>query len=186
MFLYRQLRITSQKLLNSALILLLCACTPALNWRDVRLESLDGSALKAALPCKPDSATRKQQLGGIQVDLSMMGCVVNDATFTLSRIPVLDPLSAPKLLEAWQAAAVANMKAVATPKILVTVSGAGTWPPAARVTLTGAATQAQMIWFAKQSSSGLTLYQAAVYGNRPQSNVTNEAITTFFESLQLQ
>ena len=116
----------------------------------------------------------------------MMGCMVNDATFTLSRIPVLDPLSAPKLLEVWQAAAVANMKAVATPKILVTVSGAGAWPPAARVTLTGAATQAQMIWFAKQSSSGLTLYQAAVYGNRPQSNVTNEAITTFFESLQLQ
>ena len=183
MFLHRSI---IKKLVNSTLILLLCACTPALNWRDARLESPDGSTLKAALPCKPDSATRKQQLGGIQVDLSMMGCVVNDATFTLSRIPVLDPLSAPKLLAAWQTAAEANMQAVATPKIPVTVSGAGTWPPAARVTLTGAATQAQIIWFAKQSSTGLTLYQAAVYGKQSQSNVNKEAMTTFFESLQLQ
>jgi hypothetical protein len=179
MFLHLQ---TSRKLVNSALILLLCACTPTFNWRDVRLESVDGSTLKAALPCKPDTATRKQQLGGIQVDLSMMGCVANDTTFTLARIPVLDPLSAPKLLAAWQAGAVANMKAVATPTIPVTVSGAATWPQAARVTLTGAVTQAQIIWFAKQSSSGLTLYQAAMYGKQPNS----EAMTTFFESLQLQ
>jgi hypothetical protein len=165
-----------------ALLLLITACTPALNWRDVRLESADGSALKAALPCKPDAATRKQQLGGIQVDLSMMGCVVNDATFTLSRIPVLDPLSAPKVLAAWQAAAVANMKAVATPTIPAIVAGAGAWPPAARVTLAGVTTQAQIIWFAKQSSTGLTLYQAALYSKQP----SNEAATTFFESLQLQ
>jgi hypothetical protein len=172
----------SRKLLNPALILLVCACTPALNWRDVRLESPDGSTLKASLPCKPDSATRKQQLGGIQVDLSMMGCVSNDSTFTLARIPVLDPLSAPKLLAAWQAAAEANVKAIPTPTIPITVSGAATWPPAASVTLAGAVTQAQVIWFAKQSSTGLTLYQAAMYGRQPNS----EAMTTFFESLQLQ
>lgn len=165
-----------------ALLLLVLACTPALNWRDVRLESADGSTLKAALPCKADAATRKQLLGGIQVDLSMMGCVVNDSTFTLSRIPVLDPLSAPKLLAAWQAAAEANVKAISTPTIPVIVSGAGAWPPAARVTLAGATTQAQIIWFAKQSSAGLTLYQAAFYGKQP----SNEAVTTFFESLQLQ
>ena len=74
---------TCRKRVNLVLILLLCACTPALNWRDVRLESADGSALKAALPCKPDNATRKQQLGDIQVDLSMMGCVANDDNFYL-------------------------------------------------------------------------------------------------------
>jgi hypothetical protein len=165
-----------------ALLLLISACTPTLNWRDVRLESADGSTLKASLPCKPDSATRKQQLGGILVDLSMMGCVVNDSTFTLSRIPVLDPLAAPKLLAAWQAAAEANVKAIPTAAIPVIVSGAGAWPPAARVTLAGATTQAQIIWFAKQSSTGLTLYQAAFYGKQPR----NEAATTFFESLQLQ
>jgi hypothetical protein len=62
------------------------------------------------------------------------------------------------------------------------VSGAGAWPPAARVTLNGATIQAHMLWFAKQTATGLTLYQAALYGKQP----SNEAITTFFESLQLQ
>jgi hypothetical protein len=39
-----------------------------------------------------------------------------------------------------------------------------------------------MLWFAKQTVTGVTLYQAALYGKQP----SNEAIATFFESLQLQ
>jgi hypothetical protein len=173
---------TSRKLANSALILLLCACTPALNWREVRLESADGSTLKAALPCKPDTATRRQQLANIQVELSMMGCVANETTFTLSRIPVSNPLEASKVLAAWQAAGVSNVKAKPASMVAATVSGAGAWPAATRVSLDGAATQAHMIWFAKQAGTDVTLYQAALYGKKP----SNEAITTFFESLQLQ
>jgi hypothetical protein len=161
---------------------LISACTPTLNWREVRFEAPDGTTLKAELPCKPDAATRKQQLGGSQVELSMMGCLAGDATFTLSRIPLVDPLSAPTVLAAWQAAAEANVQARPTLAAAATVAGAGTWPPAARVTLLSTATQAQIIWFAKQSSTGLTLYQAALYGKEP----SNEAATTFFESLQLQ
>lgn len=172
---------------SSSALLLLLACTPALNWRDVRFESANGSTLKAELPCKPDAATRQQQLGGMQVELSMMGCVVDGSTFTLSRIPVLDPLTAPKLLAAWQAAAVANVQAGLTPTTAAAISGASAWPPAARVTLLGTATQAQIIWFAKQTSAGSTstefmLYQAAMYGKQP----SHEAATTFFESLRLQ
>jgi hypothetical protein len=111
-----------------------------------------------------------------------MGCVANDSTFTVSRIPLLDPLSAPKVLAAWQAAAAANVKAIPAPTIPVSVSGAGAWPPAARVTLLGTITQAEIVWFVKQTSAGLTLYQAAIYGKQP----SKEAATTFFESLQLQ
>jgi hypothetical protein len=188
MFLHLQ---TRRKGINSALILLFClllfACTPALNWRQVQLDTANGSSLKAALPCKPDNATRKQQLGDIQVELSMMGCVANETTFTLSRIPLTNALDAPKVLAAWQAAAATNVgdKQVGDRPVPIAspnVSGAGAWPPAARVTLTGAATQAHMLWFAKQTATGVTLYQAALYGRQP----SNEAISTFFESLQLQ
>lgn len=186
MFLHHELRKTSRKEVKSVLILLLClllfACTPALNWREVRLESADGSVLKASLPCKPDTATRKQQLSSIQVDLSMMGCVANETTFTLSRIPIANPPDAPKVLAAWQAAGVTNVSAKPVLMISANVSGAGTWPPATRATLAGAITQAHMLWFAKQTVTGVTLYQAALYGKQP----SNEAITTFFESLQLQ
>ena len=176
------LRFFARFALFCAGLMLISACTPTLNWREVRLQSPDGSTLKAELPCKPDAATRKQQLSDIQIELSMMGCMAGDATFTLSRIPVLDPLSAPKILSAWQAAAETNVKAGPTPKTAVTVSGAGAWPPAGRVTLAGTATQAHIIWFAKQTNKGLTLYQAALYGKPP----SNEAINTFFESLRIQ
>jgi hypothetical protein len=172
----------SLKLAVPSFIFLLCACTPALDWRDVRLESADGSTLKAALPCKPDSATRNQQLSDVQVELSMMGCMANDTTFTLSRIPVSNPLEASKVLAAWQAAGVSNVEAKPASMVAATVSGAGAWPAATRVSLDGAATQAHMLWFAKQTAMGVTLYQAALYGKQP----SNEAITTFFESLQLQ
>ncbi len=173
---------SSRKLIHIILILLLSACTPTLNWREVCLESVDGSTLKAAMPCKPDHATRKQQLSNIQVDLSMMGCIANEITFTLSRIPLTNPLDAPKVLAAWQTAAATNIGAKAVPMLATTVSGAGAWPAAAKITLTGAAVQANMLWFAKQTPAGVTLYQAALYGKQP----SNEAITTFFESLQLQ
>jgi hypothetical protein len=125
---------------------------------------------------------RKQQLGDIQVELSMTGCVANETTFTLSRIPLTNPLDAPKVLTAWQAAAIANVGAKTAPMSAANVSGAGAWPPAARITLNGATTQAHMLWFAKQTAKGVTLYQAALYGKQP----SNEAVSTFFESLQLQ
>jgi hypothetical protein len=167
---------------SAALILLLCGCTPALNWREVRLESPDGSTLKAALPCKPDVATRQQKLANFQVELSMMGCIANETTFTLSRIPLGNPLDVPKVLAAWQAAGVTNLEAKNAPLVTTTVSGAGAWPPAVRVTLAGKTTQAQMLWFAKQTATGVTLYQAAMYGKQS----ANETSATFFESLALQ
>jgi hypothetical protein len=170
-----------------ASFLLIAACTPTLNWREVRLESADARTLKAQLPCKPDAATRQQQLGDFQVQLSMMGCVANEITFTLSRIPLKDPLMASQVLAAWQAAAVRNLRAKPASSVLpIAVSGAGTWPPAARMTLIGATAHGDIAWFAAQTPTGLTLYQAAMYVNASAKQPDTEAVATFFESLQLQ
>ncbi len=171
---------------TSSALLLLFACTPTLNWREVRLESPEGSALKAQLPCKPDAATRQQQLAGIQLNLSMMGCIAGEATFTLSRIPLSDPLTAPKVLAAWQAFALRSLSAQPATVRGIKIAGASAWPPTARVTLAGTTTQADIAWFAQQTPAGLTLYQAAMYVKAPAKPVSNEAVTTFFESLQIQ
>lgn len=173
-----------RKLFCSALILFLCACTPALNWRDIRWQSADGSALKAILPCKADQATRQQHMENFKVDLSMMGCVANETTFTMSRITLTSPLDAPKVLAAWQAASMRNIrpKPSGVLAIAATVSGASAWPPTGRQAIDGEVTQAHMLWFAKQTASSLTLYQAATYSK----NMSDEATTTFFESIQVQ
>ena len=55
----------------------LAACSPALNWRTVALPE---AALTITLPCKPDHATRKVELAGTPVDLSMVGCEADGAS----------------------------------------------------------------------------------------------------------
>ena len=50
------MRIPSIALMASLVMALtLSACSPTQNWRDIALE---GTALKAQLPCKPDRTTR--------------------------------------------------------------------------------------------------------------------------------
>jgi hypothetical protein len=64
---------------------LLPACTPTMNWRDVRF---DNSPVAALLPCKPDRATRSIALGGVALELVMAGCEAGGAMFTVSYIDV--------------------------------------------------------------------------------------------------
>ncbi|MDO8771802.1 MAG: hypothetical protein Q7K57_24430 [Burkholderiaceae bacterium] len=177
----------------------LIGCSPTLNWREVRLESTDGGGtLVAYLPCKPDRATRQQDLGGERVELSMMGCEAGGATFTLGRINLAKPVLAPQVLAAWQAATLANLRAPqpvlqlqgALPAQPISIQGASVWPPATRMTVQGRDRNLQVVWFARQSTTGVVLYQAALYGplagSDPNStHAFNSAMVTFFESLHL-
>ena len=52
-------------------LLALTACSPSLNWREVRASQ---GELKAMLPCKPDQGNRKQTLAGLELDVHMTGC----------------------------------------------------------------------------------------------------------------
>lgn len=176
----------------------LIGCSPTFNWREVRLESNNGSSLIAFLPCKPDSATRQQDLGGESVALSMMGCEAGGATFTLARIQLDNPVLAPKVLAAWQAATLANLRAPqpapqpqsALPAQAISIQGASVWPPATRMMVQGQEHNLQVVWFARQSTKDVVLYQAALYAplpsSEPSSTTALDAATgTFFESLHL-
>lgn len=195
-------------------LMLLSACSPSFNWREVRFDADSATAdssvstLNAFLPCKPDRATRQQDLGGVRVDLSMMGCQVEGdmggATFTLARINLTNPASAPQVLSAWQAATLANLRTTQSQTQPISIAGASAWPPATRMTATGQSvagqsaggqpSSLQAVWFAKQSASGVVLFQAALYltnntqqpSTKPdRSNALNVAASTFFESLHL-
>ena len=182
-----------------ALFVTLTACTPALDWREVRFEGAmpasQASQLNAVLPCKPDRATREQTVGGQKVQLSMMGCKAAGATFTLSRLVLATPASAPQVLSAWQAASLglpAGAKVTTQP---IKILGASAWPPAVQtpVPSAGASVDAamksakmsgQIVWFAQTADAELVLYQAAIYGSDTAA-LGSEAATTFFESLRL-
>lgn len=74
-------------------LLLLCACQPALNWRETRPA---GSGAVAAFPCKPD-VEQRQAMGLAQ-------CETGGRGFALSWADAPDPTKAGKALEAMSQA----------------------------------------------------------------------------------
>ena len=74
--------------LTGAAALLIAGCSPALNWRTVPLPEAE---LTITLPCKPDQATRTVELAGAPVELSMVGCDADGATFAVSHAALADP-----------------------------------------------------------------------------------------------
>lgn len=90
----------------SALAVVLCACSPALNWRNVILGSL-----RFTLPCKPDQAQRDVLLAGVSRTLEMRGCEADGALFAISRIALAPSDDAAALVHAWRAAALTALQA---------------------------------------------------------------------------
>lgn len=86
--------------------LLLSACSPEQNWREVGLE---GTSLKVQLPCKPDRTTRSVPLGGVPVDLQVVGCETGDAMVAVMSAPLQAGADANALLIGWQQATLAHV-----------------------------------------------------------------------------
>lgn len=85
----------------------LSACSPDQNWRDVALE---GSALKVQLPCKPDRTTRSVPLGGVPVDLQVVGCESGSAMVAVMSAVLPAGVDAVGVMAAWQKATLDNAR----------------------------------------------------------------------------
>jgi len=159
--------------------LLLGACSPALNWREVRAG--DGE-LKALLPCQPDRGVRRQSLGPQEVELRMLGCEAGGALFAIA---VAD-LGAQGVGQAaqvqWQARMLANMQATSPSVVPMKIRGAGTEVTPQRISARGvrpdgSPVEVQAVWFMR----GTRLYHAALYADK-----VSEAMTEpFFDGLEL-
>ena len=97
-------------LLLFPLLAWLASCSPAWNWREIRLE---GAPLTIVLPCKPDHASQTVTLAGHSVPLSMTGCETGGATLAVSRMPLPVGVSPSAALAQWRAATLAGMRAQA-------------------------------------------------------------------------
>ncbi len=102
------MRIHSSALVASLLgALSLSACSPAQNWRDVAFE---GNALKVQLPCKPDRTTRSVPLGGVPVDLQVVGCESGTAMVAVMSAALPAGSDASAVMAAWQKATLDNAR----------------------------------------------------------------------------
>jgi hypothetical protein len=163
---------------SAAVALVLCACAPALDWRDVRPAD---SGLSLQFPCRPTAQQRRVALAGVPVRLALHACSVGGQTWGLGWADVADPAQVAPALQALRASAAANIGARDGQVLPLRVPGATPSDAAARLRLAGrlpdgAAVQMELAVFA----IGTHVFQASVVGTA----LGDEAAENFFASLR--
>jgi hypothetical protein len=165
--------------------LTLSACSPEQNWRDV---SLEGTALKAQLPCKPDRTMRSVPLGGVPVDLQMVGCESGTAMVAVMTALLPAGADANAVMLGWQKVTLDNAR-VQQPL----ASGRPTWhrpgqlPLAASVRLqapglraNGEPVRMDAVWGALAEGDRVRVVHAVVYDPKIQPEMAN----TLFDGIK--
>lgn len=156
--------------------LLLGACAPELNWRELRATEAGVAQL---FPCKPVRQQRQAMLAGQPYVLVLEVCEAAGATWAMTSLRAGAPAAVPSLLELLAAAAHANLAAARAPAQPQPVAGAAAYPASGRYRLhgrtpDGRAMQAAILLYAR----GTTIVQLTVLG--PQ--LADEAVETFLAS----
>ena len=168
------------------LCLALTACSPEQNWREVTFE---GTSLKAQLPCKPDRTTRSVPLGGVPVDLQVVGCESGTAIVAVMTAPLQAGADAQALLAGWQQATLDNAR-VKRPLVAAQQQvwhRPGQLPLASSVRMqapglraNGQAVQMAAVWGAVAEGDRVRLIHAVVYDRA----ISPEMANTLFDGLK--
>lgn len=86
--------------------LLLCACSPKYDWREIRGE---GAPYSIMLPAKPASYSRPVNIGGTKVTMTMTATEVDGITFAVGTAELPDAATAASAVTAMKEALVKNI-----------------------------------------------------------------------------
>lgn len=159
---------------------LLCACTPALDWRVVKPAGL---GLEATFPCRPANLTREVTLANHRVEMAIHACAAGGDTFAVGAVTLTDVREVDAALLSLREAAARNLGSEPGAALQpMAVPGMTPQARAGRSTLTGRRPDGSLVvehlvLFAR----GARVYQAMVVGDRPQA----EAVAEFFAGLKL-
>ena len=157
------------------------ACSPALDWREVRPAEADG--LIAWFPCKPQMAERPMSWPGAEaVTVRVLSCRADGLIWSLAYARMTDAPLVPQTLTGWATAwrARNGYDSVAIAPLhgrgMVVPEEGHAW------TLTARASQTSpRFGRAWHFSHGLTVFQASVWGDRLQESLTKgEDVTATF------
>lgn len=142
----------------------LTGCSPALDWRDVRVDS---AGLQLQFPCKPARQQRTLPLAGSPVVLTLLVCSADGQTFGLAHADVADPARVETALRELGAAAARNIGGTASRRVPFVLSGTTPNPASQRVRLAGRlpegqAAQMELALFA----IGTQVFQASALGEK--------------------
>jgi hypothetical protein len=151
------------------------SCTPALNWREVRV-----AGALVLLPCKPDRAERIVRLANMEVAMQMAGCEAAGAIFAMSHVELPLPVEPSAVLHEWRNDALKKMRssevrelqstAPTGPRFLIELDATGRGA-------TGDPLHARLAWLV----SGRDVYHLAVYGDPTGGELSDN----FFQQVKL-
>ena len=161
------------------LLAALAACTPVLDWREVRV---GGGSLAGLYPCRPEHRVRTVSLAAGNHRMEMVACMAGDSTYAISYIDLVDPATVTGALKALRTAAAGNVGGIQPHIDPFSLRGMTPNVEAARLRVEGRlpdgkTVQEHAVFFVK----GLRIYQASVIGAMPAP----EAVETFLSGLKL-
>jgi hypothetical protein len=164
-------------LLMAATLSQLAACSPKYNWREVH--GKDGS-FTVLLPAKPVTATRRINLGGQQVDMTMTAAEVDGVNFAVGYATLADPGSASAALTAMQESMIRNING----KIKVAPNASSGSTPqqggAVDIEAVGMHDGETLLLIGRFAAKGNHVFQAIVLGN--EKAVARDEAKTFLAS----
>lgn len=156
--------------------LLLSACSPELNWREVH--STEG-AYTVLMPAKPANHSRRLKLDAIEADMSLAGAEVNKVSYVVGVVTLASPGEAQQALAAMQTGMLRNIAAGTHQERSVVVDKL----PMTELSAQGKAPSGQALSLrARFATRGNRAWQAVVLG--PAAQVQDEAAQTFLESFR--
>ena len=162
-------------------LVLLGACSPAYDWRDVRPA---GTQLAMQFPCRPVAQRRAVELAGPAVDLSLLACTAGGQTWALAHADLGDPARVTAALAELRTSTITKLNAQQTEPAPLALPGATPNVHSGRLRLqsrAGAASaghrplQMEVALFAR----GTQVFQVSVLGEV----LPTETSETFFASI---
>ena len=160
-------------------ILLLCACSPTLNWRDVRPE---GSPLVALFPCKPSQSERQISLEGLDLSVRLTSCEAGERVFAVTHVHAPAGIPATAVLRALRLAADRNVGSATMTEATLSVPGMSPDPLSGRFHWVGRREDGDVLDIETAFfSADQEAYQASIVGRSSEP----EASEMFFSGLSL-
>lgn len=156
------------------------ACTPALNWREIRLDE----SARVALPCRPQKDERPVMLAGRSVQLRLRACEAGQVVWAVSSAQVADPGHAQAVAAELQRSLVDNLQGTGT--VLPEAPGTASAQRGLRVRLAVAGRHADGSALAARAafvSHEGNVFQLVVVPRSGASLPADEALGYFFDSL---
>ncbi|MGZ5131415.1 MAG: hypothetical protein ACXWCV_08585 [Caldimonas sp.] len=164
---------------SAALLLVLAACAPPLDWRDSRPE---GSGVAMLFPCRPDRHERPVRIGKATLRMQMHSCEAAGATFSLAFVDAPQPDQVVPLLAELRSHAAANIAGVVAEPRPFEPPGATPNEQSGLLRIEGHLPDGRrVVEHAAFFVKGLRLYQATAIG----AALPAEAVETFFGAIKV-